>query len=615
MKCSYCIVPVHARARGLAAARRARRRGRAAGRRRRARGHAARPERQLLRPRAAAAAAHVRRAAARGRRASTGIDRIRYTSPHPAHMTRGRDPRARGAREPSASTSTCRCRPAPRAVLKRDAPHLHARALPRPRRADPRARARTARSRPTSSSASRGRPRRTSRETLEVAEEVGFDGAFTFIYSPRRDTEAAEFVDEFVPHEVAGRAHGAARRGRPAARPRARPALRRPHARRARRGRLAPRPVAACAAARRHNKVVNFDGLAAPGEIVPVEITARRASRCGRGVAARCGEPRDVDACVVTAAPSRWRSHGANTRPRSSSVRAGCANICSCAGASEQVDRTEDDVGPASPGVGATAGGRGRFDAPEALDTRFHEVRTKSALNRVPAAVARPVQLDGQPVPGLLPCVHLLPVGDDAGPHGGRPDPPIEDLRSATRSIGTERRGSYRRYVTHARCSTTGRRSSPSGGHARGRHRAPGQRRPPLPDRARLEARHELGVGFGRVGLTSTLEQLTVGTGHFADPPRQTSDYKRGYLCGLIRGDGHLRSVRRTRSPSGRAHRSHRFRLALADFEALRRAQLYLEELGAGAARVRCSQAAVGELPRDAGDRAPARRRRSRTIS
>ena len=42
---------VHARPRGLAAARRARRRGRAARRRRRPRGHAARPERQRLRAR------------------------------------------------------------------------------------------------------------------------------------------------------------------------------------------------------------------------------------------------------------------------------------------------------------------------------------------------------------------------------------------------------------------------------------------------------------------------------------------------------------------------------------------------------------------------------------
>src|SRR4051812_34657131 len=39
------------------------------------------------------------------------------------------------------------------------------------------------------------------RETLEVAEEVGYDSAFTFIYSPRRGTEAAE-MEEQVPHEV-----------------------------------------------------------------------------------------------------------------------------------------------------------------------------------------------------------------------------------------------------------------------------------------------------------------------------------------------------------------------------------------------------------------------------
>ena len=44
-----------------------------------------------------------------------GIDRIRYTSPHPAHMREDVDPRARRARRRSASTSTCRCRRAPRA--------------------------------------------------------------------------------------------------------------------------------------------------------------------------------------------------------------------------------------------------------------------------------------------------------------------------------------------------------------------------------------------------------------------------------------------------------------------------------------------------------------------
>jgi tRNA-2-methylthio-N6-dimethylallyladenosine synthase len=39
------------------------------------------------------------------------------------------------------------------------------------------------------------------RETLEVVDEVGFDGAFTFVYSPRAGTEAAAMPDQ-VPDEV-----------------------------------------------------------------------------------------------------------------------------------------------------------------------------------------------------------------------------------------------------------------------------------------------------------------------------------------------------------------------------------------------------------------------------
>ena len=39
------------------------------------------------------------------------------------------------------------------------------------------------------------------RETLEVVEEVGYDSAYTFVYSPRNGTEAAVMPDQ-VPHEV-----------------------------------------------------------------------------------------------------------------------------------------------------------------------------------------------------------------------------------------------------------------------------------------------------------------------------------------------------------------------------------------------------------------------------
>ncbi len=110
-------------------------------------------------------------------------------------------------------------------------------------------------------------------QTLEVIDEVGFDGAFTFVYSPRRGTEAATMTEGFVPHEVksermerlvaAVQRHGRERGQRFVGREldvlvegpsRTDPA------------RLRGRT--------RHNKVANFGGLAQPGEIVPVQITS-----------------------------------------------------------------------------------------------------------------------------------------------------------------------------------------------------------------------------------------------------------------------------------------------------------------------------------------------------
>src|SRR5260221_4240992 len=38
-------------------------------------------------------------------------------------------------------------------------------------------------------------------QTLEVVDEVGYDSAFTFVFSPRRETEAAR-MDEQVSHPV-----------------------------------------------------------------------------------------------------------------------------------------------------------------------------------------------------------------------------------------------------------------------------------------------------------------------------------------------------------------------------------------------------------------------------
>jgi DNA repair photolyase len=74
-----------------------------------------------------------------------------------------------------------------------------------------------------------------------------------------------------------------------------------------------------------------------------------------------------------------------------------------------------------------------------------------------------------------------------------------------------------------------------------------------------------------------TTNNKLVGVGRFAAQPDHTAEYKRGYLCGMIRGDGTLGSYSYERA--GRTHGDvHRFRLALADFEALKRAREFLAD-------------------------------------
>ena len=108
-------------------------------------------------------------------------------------------------------------------------------------------------------------------QTLQVAEQVGYDGAFTFLYSPRRGTDAATLPDQ-IAHEVKvarmerlveviqRRAHERAQRfvGRTLDVLVEGPSRTDPSRVRGR---------------SRHNKVVNFAGLGSPGEIVAVTIS------------------------------------------------------------------------------------------------------------------------------------------------------------------------------------------------------------------------------------------------------------------------------------------------------------------------------------------------------
>jgi DNA repair photolyase len=67
-----------------------------------------------------------------------------------------------------------------------------------------------------------------------------------------------------------------------------------------------------------------------------------------------------------------------------------------------------------------------------------------------------------------------------------------------------------------------------------------------------------------------------MGIGAFAPGPEKDGDYRRGYLCGLIRGDGRMGVLRRTDERlGGWAH--DRFRLASSDPEALSRAREWLQ--------------------------------------
>src|SRR5437763_11877802 len=107
-------------------------------------------------------------------------------------------------------------------------------------------------------------------ETLEVVDEVGYDSAFTFIYSPRRGTPAADY-DQQVPHEI--------KRERME---RLVDLVQRRATERAQRfvGRTMDALVegpsrtdpAKLRGRIRHHKTVNFAGLAQPGEIVDVGI-------------------------------------------------------------------------------------------------------------------------------------------------------------------------------------------------------------------------------------------------------------------------------------------------------------------------------------------------------
>lgn len=216
------------------------------------------------------------------------------------------------------------------------------------------------------------------------------------------------------------------------------------------------------------------------------------------------------------------------------------------------------------------------FEPPGGVSTRFYEVRAKSILNRVPEASRMPFRWTVNPYRGCTHACTYCVSGETLVLLGDGRHRPIAELDVGDEIYGTVGGSIYRRYVrtrvldkwitvqpAYRVVLKDGTELIASGDHRflsnRGwKHVANSP--PQMPDRPHLTPRNHL-----------------IGTGQFAPQPRESPEYRRGYLCGMIRGDGHIGSYTYAR-PSAGTMRIHGFRLALADADALQRAREYLAQ-------------------------------------
>jgi DNA repair photolyase len=238
----------------------------------------------------------------------------------------------------------------------------------------------------------------------------------------------------------------------------------------------------------------------------------------------------------------------------------------------------DEDEGTRLPGYRDPATIR-RFDAPEALDIRFYEIHAKSAINQVPKASQMPFRWTINPYRGCTHACTYCVSGDTPILMADGNHQRLDRVRIGDEIYGTERRGSYRRYVrtrvldhwtsvkpAYRVVLEDGTELVTSGDHRfltrRGwKHvtgsEQGGDRRPHL-----------------------TLGSSLLGTGRFEEGPRRDDDYELGYLCGIVRGDGNLATYAYDRPVRKSPDVVHRFRLAPCDEEALHRADRYLAAHG-----------------------------------
>ena len=228
------------------------------------------------------------------------------------------------------------------------------------------------------------------------------------------------------------------------------------------------------------------------------------------------------------------------------------------------------------------------FDTPGFRGMTFYEVQAKSVVNRVPEASRMPFRWTINPYRGCQhACVYCLGGETPILMADGRTKP-LAEVRVGDQIYGTVKSGYYRRYALTtvlAHWSTVkpayrilledGTRLVCSGDHRF------------LTERG---WKHVTGAESGPLQRPFlTVNNKLMGIGGFAEPPKDTLAYRRGYLCGMIRGDGtigHYAYARRVRG----GEQVHRFRLAMADREGLDRTADYLADAG-----VRCREFTFSE--------------------
>jgi DNA repair photolyase len=214
------------------------------------------------------------------------------------------------------------------------------------------------------------------------------------------------------------------------------------------------------------------------------------------------------------------------------------------------------------------------FEAPDAVPTRFYEVRAKSILNRVPAASQMPFRWTINPYRGCTHACVYCQSGDTRVLTADGRERELRDLRVGDEIFGTRREGTYRRFVTTTVEDVW---SSIKSAYRVG-----------LEDGTELLAsdehrfltrrgwKHVIGSENGRFRRPHlTIGCRMMGPGGSVAAPAHDHEYRRGYLCGMIRGDGTLGHYCYARLGGPQAE-FHQFRLALADHEALARSYDFL---------------------------------------